>query len=157
MTTGTGLILDALREDLTNAQSILKHLPNYRRVPRRRELITFLSRLRNGIDSYLEWLADQRILNTPDLVHLERQKVFWIDGAKYQVDAYDEETKTAFEFDGKKYHNDDRARRRDIARDRALATIGIQVLRFTFEEVTGEPGRCRETIRKTIAARRTAA
>lgn len=152
--TGRGLILDAIRGGHTEAAAIVECFRHYSKIPGRRELTKFLTRLKDGIDSYLEWLADTTILNVPDLQHLERQKEFWIDGERFLVDVYCDETKTAFEFDGKKYHNDDAARRRDLARDRALATIGVQVIRFTYEEVAEDPGRCRQTIRKTIAARR---
>lgn len=151
---GKGLILDAIRDDKTDAIELIDSFRYYPKISRRRELRGFLEHLKDGIDSYLEWVADQTVLNVPDLARLQRQKEFWIDGEHYFVDAYCDETKTAFEFDGKKYHNDDAARRRDIKRDRALATIGVQVIRFTFEEVTGSPEACRDTIRKTISARR---
>lgn len=150
---GRGVILDAIRDDLTSAQQILEGLGHYRHLPNRRALVAFLEQLRDGVDSYLEWIADQTVLNTADLRQLERQKTLWVDGIAYRVDAFDSQTRTAIEFDGARYHNDDRARRRDIARDRALATIGVVVLRFTFEEITHDPEGCRRAIRNAIASR----
>lgn len=150
----TGLIIDAIRENLTSGSEILEALALFPRVKRRKKLLRLLEQLRDGIDSYLEHLADTTVLNTPDLRRLARQVRFVVAGKVYRVDAFDEETRTATEFDSRKYHNDDAARRRDIERDAALATIGIQTLRFTFEDVQDRPEWCRSVIQSTIAARR---
>lgn len=152
--TGKGVILDAIREGRTKGPAIAEAVAYYPRIRMRRELLAFLELLHEGVDSYLEYLADMNVLNTPDLRSLVRQRAFWIDGEKYVVDAFDEETKTAIEFDGAKYHNNDRARRRDLKKDRALATIGVLVLRFTFEDITERPSLCREQIRRVMESRR---
>lgn len=151
---GRGLILDAIREKQTDAAELLKCLDRWPRVSRRRELVSFLSRLRGGIHSYLEYLADTTVLNTPDLCGLERQVPFTIDGRRYRVDTFDPATRTAIEFDSAAHHASDSARRRDLERDALLATIGVQTLRFTFEDVERRPRWCQQRIQATIAARR---
>lgn len=101
-----------------------------------------------------EHLADNSVLNAPGLRGFERQVVLRVAGRGYRVDAFDVESRTAIEFDGAKYHSDDRARRRDLERDVDLASIGVQTLRFTFEDVADRPSWCRDQILRTIATRR---
>lgn len=149
-----GLILEAIRRRRVTGPELLRALGDYPRISRRRILREFLSLLRDGVHSYLEYLGDTMVLNVPDLRHLELQKEFRVRGKSFFVDAYDDETKTAFEFDGAAYHSDDAARRRDLERDAALATIGVQTIRFTYEDVTERPLWCRTTIRDILAARR---
>lgn len=153
----TGLIIDAIRAKKTSATRILTTLPLFPRIRDRRALRSFLDELTGGVHSYLEHLADKRVFNVPDLQNLERQIVFIVGDDEFRVDAYDRETKTAIELDSRKYHSSDAARRRDLRRDAALASIGIQTLRFTFEQIRDEPLWCRRIIRETIAARRSLA
>lgn len=149
-----GLIIDAIRENMTTAPRIRDALKYFPRIRHRRALIEFLTALKDGIDSYLELLADRAVFNVPDLRDLERQVTFTVDGRTYRVDAFDRSTRTAIELDSRKYHGTESARRRDIERDAALASIGIQTLRFTYEQVRYRPEWCRKIVRNTIAARR---
>lgn len=149
-----GLIIDAIRDKKSDANRILGALVHVPRMAHRREFIAFLGELKNGIQSYLEDLADRTVFNVPELQGLERQVVFWVDGSKYVVDAFDRETMTAIELDSRKHHGSEEARRRDIERDAALASIGVQTLRFTFEHIQDRPLHCRKRILATIAARR---
>lgn len=148
------LIIDAIRQRRCTAQQLLAVMPSYPRLRNRRGLITFLTELRAGVESYLEYIADTTIFNTPDLAHLQKQVEVTAEGRRYRLDAYDPETKTAIELDGAAFHGDDAARRRDIERDGALAAIGILTLRFTYDEATQYPAQCRERIRATLAHRR---
>lgn len=149
-----GLLIDAIREGKTDSARILEALRSLPRVRHRRALARFLENLKGGIDSYLEYLADTHVFNVPELAALERQVVFWVDGKKYRVDALDRETMTAIELDSRKHHGSETARRRDIERDAALASIGILTLRFTYEQINSEPLKCRKRILATIASRR---
>lgn len=151
-----GLIIDAIRDDKCDVAVLLAALESTPRVSQRRKIVRFLSTLKRGIESYLEELADTTIFNVSELQGLERQVVFVVDGKKYRVDAYDRQSKTAIELDSRKHHGSEEARRRDIERDAALASIGIQTLRFTYEQVDKRPLWCRKMILATIAARRIA-
>lgn len=152
--TARNLMLDAIRRRRVTGPQLALALDDYPRITKRRVLRKFLSLLKDGVHSYLEYLGDTTVLNVPDLRHLERQEEFRVQGMRFFVDAFDAETMTAFEFDGAAYHSDDGARRRDLERDAALATIGVQTIRFTYEDVTQRPQWCRTIIRDVLAARR---
>lgn len=149
-----GLIIDAIREGKTSSERIMEALGYFPRIKHRRALIRFIEHLKGGVHSYLEYLSDRDVFSTPELQRLERQVEFWVKGVKYRVDAFDPVTKTAIELDSRKYHGSETSRRRDMERDAALASIGIQTLRFTYEQVVTKPLWCRRIILDTIAARR---
>ncbi len=149
-----GPLLDAIREGKTDSARILEAVRSLPRVKHRRPLVRFLENLKGGIHSYLEYLADTCVFNIPQLAALERQVAFWVDGKEYRVDTLDRETMTAIELDSRKHHGSEAARRRDLERDAALASIGILTLRFTYEQICTEPLTCRKRILATIAARR---
>ncbi len=151
---GSGLIVDAIRNGPLTAANIATTLLAYPRVRRRTPLLRLLDELHGGIDSYLELLASRTVLHTADLRDLERQVSVVALGRRRRLDAYDPATRTAIEFDGRRYHSSDDARRRDLDRDSALASVGIVTLRFTYEDVASRPGWCRDRIRRTICARR---
>jgi hypothetical protein len=58
------------------------------------------------------------------------------------------EVKLAVELDGARYHTSPEDRRRDLARDTALAALGWVVLRFTYAEVLRDP----EAVRAKVLA-----
>jgi very-short-patch-repair endonuclease len=49
------------------------------------------------------------------------------------------EVKLAVELDGARHHTSPEDRRKDLARDAALAALGWVVLRFTYAEVRRDP------------------
>jgi very-short-patch-repair endonuclease len=151
---GSGLVVDALRDRRVASPAIADALRGYPRVRRRTSLVRLLGELSGGIDSYLELLASRTVLHAADLRDLVRQAEVVALGRRRRLDAYDPVTKTAIEFDGRRYHSSDDARRSDLDRDSALASIGIVTLRFTYEDVVGRPRWCRDRIRRTIRARR---
>jgi hypothetical protein len=57
------------------------------------------------------------------------------------------------ETDGFSAHGTRQAFRRDRRRDRILSLAGWQVVRFTWDEVTNEPGQVTEVVRKLLAGR----
>lgn len=148
-----GLIIDAIRDNKTNSERITAALKYFPRIKHRRALVEFLTNLKGGVHSYLEYLADRDVFNVPELQQLERQVTFWVDSRKYVVDAFDRRTMTAIELDSRKHHGSEAARRRDLERDAALASIGVLTLRFTYQQVSNEPLKCRKRILDTIATR----
>ncbi len=151
---GSGLIVDAIRDHQATGIEIIAALRGYPRVRRRAPLVRLLGELAAGAESYLELVAGRTVLNAPDLRELVRQADVVALGRRRRLDAYDPATKTAIEFDGRLFHSNDDARRSDLDRDSALASIGIVTLRFTYEDVVGRPRWCRDRIRRTIRARR---
>lgn len=152
----TGMVIDAVREGHVSAPAAAARLAEYARLRDRRALYTLLDRLCDGIDSYLEHHAATRVFHTREFSGFERQVRVRALGRRYVLDMYHRVARVAIELDGRKYHSDDTARRRDLERDANLAAIGITTLRFTYEDITQRPGWCRQRVRRAVAARRAA-
>jgi very-short-patch-repair endonuclease len=63
------------------------------------------------------------------------------------------EVKLAVELDGARHHTSPEDRRRDLARDAALAALGWVVLRFTYADVRRDADAVRRRIVEVYAAR----
>jgi very-short-patch-repair endonuclease len=150
----TSLILDAMRDRRIQAGDLALRALDYPRIPRRRALDRLLSDLGGGAESYLEHLAMTRVFNTREFQGFERQVETTIAGRRYILDMYHEASRVAVELDGRRFHGDDVTRRRDLARDADLASIGITTIRLTFEDVTGRPMWCRTRVRRAVSAHR---
>jgi hypothetical protein len=59
--------------------------------------------------------------------------------AGFEVDCCWPDERLAVELDGRGYHADPLARRRDIEKDRALRGAGYRVVRFTYRQVRDGP------------------
>ena len=151
---GTALILNAVRRERITATALRARTSAYPRIRARRALIALLGPLGDGAESYLEHLAATRVFNTADFRGFRRQHPVRAAGRTYVLDMYDDSAKVAVELDGRAFHGDDAARRRDLERDADLASLGITTIRLTFEDVTGRPEWCRSRVRATLAARR---
>ena len=124
------------------------------RIPERRALLALVRSLDRGIDSYLEHLAATRVFNLAEFARLAHQQSIRAGSRRYVLDLYDAETKVAVELDGRRFHGDDSARRRDLERDAELAALGITTIRLTFEDVHQRPGWCRDRVRRAMRSRR---
>jgi|SRR5690606_40561660 len=69
------------------------------------------------------------------------------------MDVYCSEARVNFELDGARYHTSRADRERDARRDAALAALGIMVVRFTHDQLTGAPELVRRQIRAIVASR----
>ncbi len=69
----------------------------------------------------------------------------------YEVDCLWEGTNLVVELDSRKFHRDPIALEADAAKTRALRAMGYRVLRFTWEEITGDPERVARIIRRELA------
>lgn len=147
------IVLEALRRSNMKGATVLRALDQIPRVHGRRALVNVLREASDGIQSYLESRAKRTVLNTADFRGLERQVVFFAMGQRYVVDTYHRASNTVIEFDGAKVHGSFAAKKRDNARDAALATLAVLTVRIGFDDVMKRPEWCRDVIRRTIAAR----
>lgn len=62
--------------------------------------------------------------------------------------------KLVVEADGRRWHVRQQRMKEDRRRDAEAAALGFQTLRFMWEQLSAEPGWCRETLRATLEHRR---
>lgn len=127
-----------------------------RRTPGTPLLRRLVSSRRPGAPShpagYLEGLLEH-FLTDPRFPTFTREYPFSLDGVPARVDIYVPSARLVIEADGRNWHAKQLAFERDRRRDNALAARGIQVLRFTYEMLTEEPGTCLEQTLATIMVR----
>lgn len=97
--------------------------------------------------SYLEKLLEI-VLHDPRMPAWTRESEFSLDGMPSRVDFYVPSARLVIEADGRNWHTRWEAFETDRRRDNALAVRRIQVLRFTYEMLKTDPGKCLE---QTIA------
>lgn len=95
--------------------------------------------------TYLERILDD-VLDDPALPYRSDQHEFSLDGEPARVDVYFPGPRVVVEADGRNWHARWTDMERDRRRDNALAARGIQVLRYTYQMLTTDPGHCREQI-----------
>lgn len=149
----TTVVLEAMRRSSMRGSAVLRELARLPRVKGRRELIALLNDASAGIQSFLEHQARRTVLNTPDFRRLKRQVQITAMGITYTVDTLHEASKTIIEFDGATVHGTREQKKRDSARDAALAALGYVTVRIGYDDVMTRPAWCREVIRRVIAAR----
>jgi very-short-patch-repair endonuclease len=77
-----------------------------------------------------------------------------VGGRVFEVDFHWPEARLIVETDGKAFHDNPLARKRDAERDRALARAGWLVERFGWDDVTASRNRTVRTVRDRLAQRR---
>jgi very-short-patch-repair endonuclease len=150
---GVSLILEAVRSGRIPVAALRARASTLPRIRRRRALGRLLDHLANGLESFLEHVAVTRVFNTCEFSGLRPQTAVEVSGRRYRLDLFHADARLAIELDGRQFHSDDSARRRDLARDADLATLGIATIRLTFEDVIGRPDWCRDRVRRAISAR----
>jgi len=99
-----------------------------------------------GVDStYLERLLE-KVLSNSRIPPARREHPMSINGARSRVDAFIEDWALVVEADSRRWHARQQDFDADRARDNALATTGIQVLRFTYDMLRNDPDGCARTI-----------
>jgi very-short-patch-repair endonuclease len=146
-------VISAVAERLTTPERLLRVIDANRSIPDRRELLRLVSLLAAGCRSELELWGYDHIFAGPDMPTVERNVQVKVGGQTIYLDAYCPGARVNFELDGAKYHSSRRDRERDARRDAALAALGIMVVRFTHDQLTGSPRLVREQIRAIVAAR----
>ncbi len=150
---GVGFVIDAIRSGSLDARQLAARLREYPRLTRSRELARLLELLGRGVDSYLEYWARTRVFTGSTFRQCEWQVPVVACGARYVLDMVHRDSGVAVEFDGRQFHSDDGARRRDLERDANLAAEGMVTLRLTYEDIMTRPQWCRDRVLSTIAAR----
>lgn len=150
-----GLVLDAIRRGSLSSITLRARLGEYPRIRGRAALNRLLDQVGSGVTSYLEFRARTRVFNTSEFAALTWQAPVSVRGRRYILDAYDARARLAIELDGRAFHSDDAARRGDLERDARLASVGIQTVRFTYEDIVRRPEWCRVMVRNAARWRRT--
>jgi very-short-patch-repair endonuclease len=148
-----GTTLDAIRRLELDPREIAIRLGAYPRVRGRRALEALLAVAADGVTSFLEHRARTRVFSGPDFRDLSWQVPVRAGTRRFVVDAVHRASGVALELDGRAFHGDDVARRRDIERDALLAAKGLTVIRFTYEDVMGRPEWCRRQVLQAITLR----
>jgi hypothetical protein len=147
------VVVESVGRRLASAHGVAQAAAEVPRVRARAELATLLGLLDGGVTSYLELRARAGVFPRQDFPELEWQVPVSARGRRRVLDAFARTACLALEFDGAAFHAGDTQRRADIERDAELATEGIQVLRFTYEDITRRPDWCRAVYRTARAAR----
>ncbi len=148
-----GTVLDAIRKLELDPIAIRRRLDEYPRVRGRRGLDALLAVAADGVTSFLEHRARTRVFVGYEFASLVWQAPVRAGNRRFVVDALHRASGVALEFDGRAYHGDDAARRRDIERDALLAAQGLTVIRFTYDDVMGRPQWCRRQLRRAVDIR----
>lgn len=107
-----------------------------------------------GMHSTLEYEGAATVLTGPEFAHIRRQHSMTVLGRTMHIDAYDDDLRLAFEFDGETYHANPARWQSDRERDTLLATVGVQTVRFTTRDVRNRPRWCRDRALEICAQRR---
>jgi len=119
----------------------------------RAALLALLGKLEAGCRSELELWGHDHVFNGAGLPRFERQVPMRIGRATIYLDLLHRPTATNFELDGAKWHGGYTQRERDVRRDATLATLGIQVVRFTHDRLVLEPAAVRREVLAILTRR----
>ena len=147
-------LLQAVGRRMTTADRVSHALATT--MPRMRErarLRTLLDKIAIGCRSELELWGYDHVFTGPGMPLLERQVPVKIGGTTVYLDLFHRPTATNFELDGAKWHDGFSHRERDVARDAALAELGIHAVRFTHDRLMLEPENVRRQAMAILASR----
>ena len=137
-------VLEAVARRLTTADRMLAAVDVHgARLVSRAALRDLLGKIAAGCRSELELWGYDNVFAGPGLPHLERQVPVKVGGSTMYLDLFHRATATNFELDGAKWHGGFSQRERDLRRDATLATLGIQVVRFSHDRLVLEPDAAR--------------
>jgi hypothetical protein len=143
----------ALHADLVTAHDVDDLARRLTRIPAKRELLTRLSAIRRGAESYLEERGMADVFYGPEFEGIVFQHRVQVRGERFRIDAFHLPTLTAFELDGAGTHDKPPDRLRDVRRDALLATQGILTVRLPSDSVFTRPEWCRDVALETITTR----
>jgi very-short-patch-repair endonuclease len=147
----TGAVFSAVTGRLTTVGRLATRLGQVPHLRGRAELITLVDRLAAGCHSPLEIFGADRVF--AGLPGLRRQVPVRVGGRRFYLDVYAAQERVDIELDGASWHSGPGQREQDMRRDTALATLGIQVVRFSYGRLVGEPQRVRNEVMAILAAR----
>jgi very-short-patch-repair endonuclease len=144
----------ALRERRTTGGRLLQALEHNGRTIGAAEMRRVFALAANGCHSPLEMWGHERIFSDSRLPPSRCQVPLRLSiGVIYLDRLYDEEQLNV-ELDGAAYHGAPGQRERDLRRDAALATLGIQTVRYSHPRLHGDPDGVRQQTLDILATRR---
>lgn len=133
------LALDLARRGLVTADLLDEALAERPNVAGHRGLRLAIELIADGCQSELEAHGVLNVFRHRTLPRSVGQLRIDLPAGRVFLDRAWPEVKVAVELDGARYHTSPEDRRRDLARDTALAALGWVVLRFTYAEVLRDP------------------
>jgi hypothetical protein len=133
------LLLDLARQAAVSTKDVRASLAERPNVGGHRALAQAIDLAEDGCQSELEAMGVLSVFRHRSLPPSVGQLAVTVGGRALHLDRAWPEVKLAVELDGARFHTDPDARRRDLARDAALASRGWVVLRFTYADVLQDP------------------
>jgi hypothetical protein len=147
------MALDLARRRLVTADLLDEALAERPNVAGRRLLRQTIDLIADGCQSELEAHGVLNVFRHRSLPPSVGQYRIELPDGYVSPDRAWPEVKLAVELDGARYHTSPEDRRRDLARDTALAALGWVVLRFTYAEVLQDPDGVRAKVLKVYRTR----
>jgi len=147
------LALDVARQRLVTAPQLRGALAERSNVGGRRLLLQTIDLIEDGCQSELEAHGVLNVFRHRSLPPSVGQYRIELPTGRIRLDRAWPEVKLAVELDGAAHHSSPEDRRRDLARDRALAALGWIVLRFTYADVLRDPEAVRAKVLEVYRTR----
>ena len=148
------LLLDVIRRGTVTPEALREALAERPNVGGHRALAQAIELASDGCQSELEALGVLHVFRHRSLpASVGQCRVELTGGKAVRLDRAWPEVKLAVELDGARHHTSPEDRRRDLARDTALAALGWVVLRFTYADVRRDPDGVRRRIVEVYLAR----
>ncbi|MGK5114705.1 DUF559 domain-containing protein [Geodermatophilus sp. CPCC 205506] len=147
------LLLDVIRQGLTTALHLRGALAERPNVGGHRLLAQAIDLAEDGCQSELEALGVLDVFRHPSVPRSVGQHRIVLPSGAIRLDRAWPEVKIAVELDGARHHTSPEDRRKDLARDTALAALGWVVLRFTYADVRRDPDLVRRRVLEVYATR----
>lgn len=147
------LALDLARQGLVAAAQLREALAERSNVGGRRTLLQTIDLIDDGCQSELKAHGVLTVFRHRSLPRSVGQYQLQLPTGRIKLDRAWPEVKIAVELDGKAHHTSPEDRRRDLARDRALAALGWVVLRFTYADVLRDPDGVRAKVLEVYRTR----
>lgn len=147
-------VIEAARRRLLNIGRLYARLEQMWWIRDLAALRCLVAMLAAGCESELELWGYTDVFNVPGLDDASRQVVVEVDGESYRLDVAYEEQMLAVELDGRKYHASPEQWERDIRRDRKVAKLGWQTIRYSHDQLRFDVDGCRRDTLAIRAARR---
>jgi very-short-patch-repair endonuclease len=146
------LVLDVARRRLVTADHLRDALAQRPNIAGRRDLAQTVELIADGVQSELEAHGVLAVFRS--LPRSIGQFRVDLPGGHVYLDRCWPEVKLVVELDSAAHHTSPEDRRRDLARDRALAALGRVVLRFTYADVVRDPAAVRAAVLAAYRERR---
>ncbi|WP_029430875.1 DUF559 domain-containing protein [Blastococcus sp. URHD0036] len=147
------LLLDAARRGLVNPEHVRQALAERPNVGGHRTLAQAIDLVEDGCQSELEAHGVLNVFRHRSLPRSVGQYRIVLPQGPVRLDRTWPEVKLVVELDGARHHTSPEDRRRDLARDTALAALGWVVLRFTYADVLRDPDLVRRRVLDVYATR----